>query len=355
MYRALDPPVVSSVPAIDSDPRLPSGKTAADRAILVTISIPVYDEAENIDRLLDRIDKVTKSLAEYDFEFLFTDNASEDATFDRLLERSHTDRRIRALRFTRNVGFQQSILANYLHARGDVSIQIDADLEDPPELIPEMLKLWKSGYKVVYGVRRRRQEPYFKTALRKAFYRLLNRLSEVDLPQDAGDFRLIDREVIERLRETRDQNPYLRGTISSFGYAQTGILYDRSSRTAGVSKFNFPKLIRLAVDGICSQSTKPLEIITFSGFLLSGLSIIGAAAYSIWYMITPDVRPGFTTLVFLVLIMSGINMAFLGVMGEYIGRIFRNTRSLPSPIIAARIEPSRVAPAEATTTESHSP
>lgn len=309
---------------------------------LITIAIPVFNEVDNIAPLIGRLDTVAQTIPEYKFEFLFTDNASQDGTFERILELSRRDTRIRALRFTRNVGFQQSILTNYLNARGDATIQIDADLEDPPELFPEMLQLWQSGYKVVYGVRRRRQEAFLKTALRKLYYRLLNRLSEVDLPHDAGDFRLIDRVVVDRLRETEDHNPYLRGTISSFGYPQTGIIYDRGKRISGVSKFNFAKLLRLAMDGICSQSTKPLEIITFSGFALSAMSILAAVGYSAWYLTATDVRPGFTTIVFLILITSGLNMAFLGVLGEYVGRIFRNTRIVPSPIISDRIEPFSV-------------
>ena len=316
-----------------------SARSGTGEAMLITISIPVCNEEENVGPLLKRLRAVADSLPRYRFEFLFTDNASEDATFERLLDESKLDRRVRALRFTRNVGFQHSILANYLEARGQAVIQIDADMEDPPELIGEMIEHWEKGYKVVYGIRRRRQESALKTALRKLYYRLVNRLSEVDLPHDAGDFRLIDRVVVDRLRETHDANPYLRGLISSFAYPQTGIVYDRAARTAGVSKFNFAKLLRLAVDGICSQSTKPLEIITFSGFLLSFIAVIAACAYAVWYFTTDDARPGFTTLVLLTLLTAGINMAFLGVLGEYVGRIFRNTRTVPTAIVQRRIEP----------------
>jgi len=313
--------------------------SSAEARRLITISIPVYDEADNIAPLLKRVRAVTHGIAGYDFEFLFTDNASGDATFERLTEEAHRDPRVRVLRFSRNFGFQLSILTNYLNARGVAAIQIDADLEDPPELIPEMIALWEKGYKVVYGIRRKRSELWVKTLMRRLFYRLVSRLSDVDVPNDAGDFRLVDREIIERLRETKDNNPYLRGTIAAFGYPQTGILYDRSARTAGRSKFSIPKLIRFGMDGICSQSTKPLELITFFGLALSILSLLGALGYMAWYLLDRSAKPqGFTTIVLLMLVTTGINTAFLGLLGEYVGRIFRNTRMVPAPIIESRIE-----------------
>ena len=317
-----------------------SSKPSSSGRRLISICIPVLNEERNIAPLLSRLREVAKAHAEYRFEFVFTDNASSDSTFERLAEEALTDHRIRVIRFTRNFGFQTSILTNYLNARGDAAIQLDADLQDPPELIGAFLKAWESGHSVVYGIRRSRHEHLLLTSIRKAFYRILNRLSNVDMPVDAGDFRLIDRVIIDHLRTIKDNSPYLRGIISELGYKQIGIPYDRTERMEGKSKFRLLSLSRLAIDGICSQSTKPLELITLFGFFFSIASLMGAFVYLFWFfLVVQKPPPGFTTLVILILLSTGMNAAFVGVLGEYIGRIFRNTRDLPTPIIDQRIEP----------------
>lgn len=311
---------------------------------LISICIPVFNEADNIDRLLGRLREVTASLeASYEFEFLFTDNASVDDTFARLAEAAKADPRIRVLRFARNFGFQQSILANYLACRGRAAIQIDADLQDPPELFAEFLKHWRNGYLVVYGIRRRRKEFVGLNLLRAFYYRLVDRLSDVHLPHDAGDFRLIDRRVIEELRFCRDQAPYLRGLIASFGYAQVGIPYDRMAREQGKSKFGMFDLLKLGIDGICSQSTRPLQFITQFGFLLSVLSFLAAGIYvGFWLTGVTRGNAGFTTTVMLILVGIGLQSLFVGILGEYIGRIFLNVRGLPPPIIERKVEDGSV-------------
>lgn len=312
----------------------------ADGKTLISISIPVFNEVDNIDRLLDRLRAVSASLSgDYDFEFLFTDNASVDETFDKLAEAAKSDSRIRVLRFARNFGFQQSILANYLACRGAAAIQIDADLQDPPELFAEFLKHWRNGYLVVYGIRRRRKEFVGLNIARKLYYRLIDRLSDVHLPHDAGDFRLIDRRVIDELRFCRDQAPYLRGLIASFGYAQVGIPYDRMAREKGQSKFNLLDLVKLGIDGICSQSTRPLHLITQFGFLVSVLSFLAALTYAgLWLGGFTRGNAGFTTTVILSLVSIGVQSLFVGILGEYIGRIFHNVRGLPPPIVEKKIE-----------------
>lgn len=309
---------------------------------LLSISVPVLNEASNIEPLLARLRGVLDNLSGYDYEIVFTDNASTDDTFERLAAAAREDPRIRVLRFSRNFGFQKSILANYLEARGDAAIQVDADLQDPPELIPEMVRLWEEGSKVVYGIRRKRAEAWPSRMLRSIGYRVISALSEAETPRDAGDFRLIDRVVIEALRATNDHSPYLRGLIASFGYPQTGINYDRAGRQVGRSKFNAFSVVRLGIDGVVSQSVRPLEFITIFGFLLSTLSVIGACIYLIVFLFgAADQAPGFTTLVFVILITQGFNMAFLGLLGEYVGRIYKNSRTLPVPIVEYRIEHPR--------------
>ena len=223
----------------------------------MTISVPVLNEADNIEPLMQRLRAVADTHQRYDFEFLFTDNASTDATFERLASEARADSRVRVIRFTRNFGFQMSILTNYLNARGDAAIQIDADLQDPPELFGEFLESWEQGYKVVYGIRRSRPENPLLSGARKLFYRALAKLSAVDLPVDAGDFRLIDRAVIEDLRKVEDEAPYIRGIIAHLGYRQIGIPYDRTERARGKSKFHLLSLIRLAVAEVAVQPRLP--------------------------------------------------------------------------------------------------
>jgi glycosyltransferase involved in cell wall biosynthesis len=306
---------------------------------LITISVPVLNEEGNIDALLDRLDRVTKKNPRYDFEFLFTDNASTDGTFAKLAEKAAIDRRIRVLRFSRNFGFQRSILTNLLNARGAAAIQIDADLQDPPELVTDFLTKWEAGYKVVYGIRRRRLEYWVLRLARKAHYLLIRALSEVEVPLDAGDFRLVDRIIIEHLRSYVDQTPYLRGLIASFGYPQIGIPYDRTVRISGRSKFNPAKLITLSIDGICSQSTKPLRYITIFGLVTSIVVAIMVVVYMlIFFFSSYDLPPGFTTLALLILTSIGVNAAFVGFIGEYVGRIYNNVRGGPMTVIVDRIE-----------------
>ncbi len=306
---------------------------------LITISVPVYNEAENIARLLARLRTLAEANSAYDFEFLFTDNASEDTTYDLLKAEAERDRRIRVMRFSRNFGFQRSILTNFLNAKGDAAIQIDADLQDPPELITEFLRQWEKGYKVVYGVRKRRPEGRLLAMARKGYYRLIDRLSEVDVPPDAGDFRLIDRVIIGHMPDLKDRAPYLRGYIASLGYPQIGIPYDRSARQAGASKFRLPALIKLAIDGVCSQSTLPLHYITMLGFLVCAVSFAATLLYLAIFLVNPGAIPeGFTTLALLMFFSIGLNALFIGVIGEYVGRIFDTVRGHPMTIVEKRIE-----------------
>lgn len=305
---------------------------------LITISIPVFNEAENVGRLLERLDAFTGTEPGYDFEFLFTDNASDDDTFALLAEAAKKDKRIRVLRFSRNFGFQRSIMENFLQARGVAAIQIDADLQDPPELMSKFLRKHECGYKVVYGVRRHRQEGMVSHLFRRAGYWTLHQLSEVEMPRDAGDFRLIDRVVIEHLRSVSDRTPFLRGLIASIGYPQIGIVYDRERRIAGKSKFRFFALLRIGIDGICSQSTRLLQFITIFALFIGALTMLIALIYILVFIFNPDSLPaGFTTIVLMQLAAISLNALFMGIIGEYIGRTYNNGRGLPFTIIERSI------------------
>jgi len=306
---------------------------------LITLSVPVYNEEKNIDRLCKELAALASCEPDYDFEFLFTDNASDDKTFEMLADRANSDPRIRVLRFSRNFGFQKSILTNYLNARGAAAVQLDADLQDPPMLVREFLRSWEEGYKVVYGIRRHRKENFLVNAGRKLFYSLISSMSTFHVPKDAGDFRLIDRTIIDHLRTVDEQTPYLRGIISSLGYRQTGVVYDRERRIAGRSKFGLMSLVDLSIDGLTAQSTKPLRFVTIFGLMVSALSLMLIFYYFILFLFDTDNLPsGFTTIVLLLVFLIGLNSFILGLLGEYVGRVFNNTRGLPMTIIMDRID-----------------
>jgi glycosyltransferase involved in cell wall biosynthesis len=306
---------------------------------MLTILVPVYNEGPNIQPLYDALRPVLAELEHrYDTELLFTDNHSTDETFDHLERLSQLDPRVRVLRFSRNFGFQRSILTGYLNARGDAAIQIDCDLQDPPELLVEFVKRWEAGSRVVYGVRRGRKEGVPITLLRKVFYRLIDALSEDKLPLDAGDFRLVDRAVLNELAKMDDAHPYLRGAIAAMGFQQEGLVYDRAERLRGQSKFDFGSLMRLALDGILNHSIVPLRLATYTGLAVSLLTFLGLLAYVGGRLLFGQTWPaGFTTVTVLVLLSISLNALFLGVIGEYLGRIYQQVKKRPLTIIEQRL------------------
>jgi glycosyltransferase involved in cell wall biosynthesis len=307
---------------------------------LISLVIPVFNEDENIFSLYDEVKPIIGSLAErYDFELVFTDNHSTDKTFSKLTELRELDSRVRVFRFSRNFGYQKSILTGYLKSRGDAVIQLDCDLQDPPELIVEFLRHWENGCAVVYGIRQTRRETALLHFSRRIFYRLANYLSEDELPVDVGDFRLIDRKVIEVLRQVDDSQPYLRGMIAAMGYRQHGIPYDRRARERGQSNFRLKDLVGLAIDGILNHSILPLRIATLFGIAVSILTILGIVGYSVARVALGAAWPaGFTTLAVLVLAGISVNALFLGVLGEYIGRIYRQVKKRPLVIVEAELD-----------------
>jgi glycosyltransferase involved in cell wall biosynthesis len=308
---------------------------------LISIVVPVFNEQDNILPLYEALVPVLASLEDrYDFEIVFTDNHSTDNTFSILRRLAARDRRIRALRFSRNFGFQRSILTGYNHARGDAAIQMDCDLQDPPSIIPVFLQKWEEGYQVVYGERTTRKEPWLTSTSRKIFYRLIDMLSEHPLPLDAGDFRLIDRCVLNELKSLNDEQPYLRGTIATLGFNQIGIPYDRDERQRGESKFNLRQLFGLALDGILNHSVVPLRIATYLGLAVA-LATFGAVLFYVIGRIffAQSWPPGFATLTVLILGSLSLNAMFLGIIGEYIGRIYRQMKKGPLTVIQEEIDP----------------
>ena len=306
----------------------------------LSIITPVYNEEENILPYYARMLFVLEGLKDkYDFEFIFTDNCSEDNTFNCLHELSKKDSRIKVYSFSRNFGYQKSILTGYQKCTGNAAIEFDCDLQDPPEMIAQFLKEWEAGSDIVYGIRTHRQEGRFIGLLRKVFYRLIAKISENDLPYDAGDFMLIDEKILIQLRTVNDTNLYLRGLIFGYGFKRTGICYSRDARVRGVSKFPYRRMFELAVDGIISQSILPLRLASYLGLAIALVTCFMSLFYiGLKFFSEVTVAAGFTTTVLLILFSISINAIFLGIIGEYLARIYTQTKNRPLTIIRKSID-----------------
>ena len=304
----------------------------------ISICIPVYNESVNISIAIQEVENLFRQhLTRYDFEIVVTDNASSDNTWQIIQNLSVTRPYLRAFRFSRNFGYQNSVFAGLSLATGDAVIELDADLEDPPDIIPEFVAKWEEGYDIVYGVRSKRYGSKFFLWSVQRFYRMLNILSDIHIPENAGDFRLIDRKVIDILKKLPERNLYLRGLISFIGFHQCPVLYERNERLNGNSKFRIMHYLVLAIDALTSFSKKPLRIIGGMGVLLFIFSSVLALYYLIGYLMGGhDVR-GFTTLVILILFLHSTTFIFLGVLGEYLSRIFDDSKFRPRAIIQEAI------------------
>ena len=301
---------------------------------LISISIPVLNESGNIHALYARLDALGRRMHDKcELEFVFSDNHSDDDTWDLLAALAQRDVRVRAIRFSKNFGFQRSILANYLHTRGDAVMQIDADLQDPPELLADFFALWQQGNQVVYGIRRKRPEAWLLKNFRKLGYWIIDKISEHPIPRDVGDFRLIDRIVVDTLAKMRNSSPYLRGMIAGLGFNQTGVTYDRDARTAGESKFNVSRLVRLGLTAVFNHSVVPLRAASFLGLAILAISVIGAVYYFALRLLHPELPRGLASIHILVLFGIGLNSFFLGIIGEYLLRIYLVVRAEPIAIV----------------------
>lgn len=302
---------------------------------LISIVVPAFNEDKNIEYFYEAVNQELGKLGDrYTFEFIFTDNCSTDLTFERLKALGSSDDRVRAARFSKNFGYQRSIFTGYMLARGDCAIQMDCDLQDPPALIHDLIAKWEEGFEVVYGVRKTRDEAGLVTIARRIFYRILDFLSEEHIPHDAGDFRLVDRKVLNQLKFFYDTSPYLRGAIASLGFRQVGISYHRPSRQRGKSKFGMINYISLAVDGILNHSIMPLRVATATGFMISTCLVLyfaGLFFAKIFYR--AEWPRGFATMSVLILVGISANALFLGVIGEYLGRIYRQVKRPPMTVI----------------------
>jgi glycosyltransferase involved in cell wall biosynthesis len=305
---------------------------------LISICIPVFNEGENIIPLHEELNRLTKRLTErYEFEFIFSDNRSDDDTWSKIAVLSRLDSRVKALRFTRNVGFQDSIMANLSYASGVAMVQIDADLQDPPELILEFINHWEKGMKVVYGVRQKRNESFIENLIRKIGYRFVSAISEYPIPRDAGDFRLLDRVVVDTLVEGKTPKPYIRGAIASYGYTSLGIPYSRNERKANQSKFPIHKVFKLGLDGVINHSSLPLKFSTLSGTFILLCSLLLSVYYLFLKVSNHNLPQGLASIHILVAFGIGMNALFLGILGSYLNRIYLILRNEPKFIVSDKI------------------
>jgi dolichol-phosphate mannosyltransferase len=295
----------------------------------LSIVVPCYNEQESIHACHEKLTEVLRALKE-SYEIVYVDDGSRDKTAE-LLEQFHAhDPHVVLVRLSRNFGHQPAVTAGLSASLGQAVVIIDADLQDPPELIPEMVKLWRSGYKVVYGIRQTRDgETPFKLWTAKAFYRLINSLSDVEIPVDTGDFRLIDRIVVDVFLQMPERHRLLRGMWSWIGFPQVGLPYQRSPRFAGETKYPLRKMLGLALDGIVSFSVVPLRLVTALGFLSAGAAFLGIV-YTLWVrLLTHSWVRGWAISFVGMLFMAGVQMLCLGILGEYIGRIYTESKQRP--------------------------
>lgn len=307
---------------------------------LVSIITPVYNEEDNIFNFYEALTDAIQDISnDYEFEFIFTDNNSQDKTREKILSLLEGDARIRYIKLSKNFGYQRSIWTGYSVCRGDVAIEIDVDLEDDPKHISKMIKHWRSGNLIVYGIRAKRVEPQWIQSTRKIYYRVLRNVSSDDIPVDAGDFMLLDRKIIQLIKKVRDPNLYIRGFVFSLGFKRFGFEYERNPRLRGKSNFNLLRMSSLAVDAFVRHSVLPLRLSTFVAAGLSFFLFLIAVVYVFFKQVLgADWPPGFATIVILQLSTMAINSLFIGVLGEYIWRIYRIIKNEPMSLIEFEID-----------------
>ncbi len=298
---------------------------------IVTIMVPAYNEEEVLDQLYDRLKYVTDPLAgEYHFEILFINDGSKDRTLDIIKRLRILDSAVSYVDLSRNFGKETAMLAGLDYAKGDAVIIIDADLQDPPELIPDMLSYWEEGYDDVYAKRRTRSgESFIKQWTAKTFYKLLKKSTRIPIQENTGDFRLLDRRAVNALRELRETQRYTKGMFSWIGYNKKEILFDRDPRAAGETKWNYGKLTELAIEGITSFTIFPLRMSVFMGITVSFFAFV----YMVWIifktLVFGESVAGYASTMAVILFLGGVQLLSLGIIGEYLGRIFNETKQRP--------------------------
>lgn len=300
---------------------------------LLTVVIPVYYEEAVVNACYEALKKVMIQ-EKWQYEFIFVNDGSKDQTLPLLKQIAQRDKNVKIIDFSRNFGHQIAITAGIYHSKGDATVIIDADLQDPPEVIPHMVAKWREGYDVVYAKREKRKgENFFKLATAKLFYRFLNAMSEIDIPLDTGDFRLMDRQVVEAFKELPERNRFVRGMVSWVGFRQIAISYEREERLAGKTKYPLRKMLHFAADGLISFSTKPLKLVRTLGtitILIAALLFI-YSLISKWYL--QSAVSGWTSLMVALTFFSGVQLFSIGILGEYIARIYDESKRRPLYLI----------------------
>jgi polyisoprenyl-phosphate glycosyltransferase len=315
---------------VDATPQAMTDKPLRTPKLLSLVA-PVYNEEELIEEFVAR---ATAALADFDFELVLVNDGSADGTPEKLGRIAGTDPRVRVIHLARNFGHQAALTAGLEHAVGDVVAMIDADLQDPPELIPDMIAQWSQGSDVVYAVRGHREgETAFKLATASWFYKLFNKLTQVDLEPNSGDFRLLDRRALNALLSMTERARFLRGMTVWIGFTQTAISYERDARAAGETKYTLRKMLRFSLDAIASFSHLPLQLATYIGLLSAGLAFI-AIPVVIGLRLADSYLPGFGSVTIAILLLGGIQLIALGVIGEYVGRIYDEVKHRPLYIVA---------------------
>ncbi|AQY50650.1 glycosyltransferase [Listeria weihenstephanensis FSL R9-0317] len=300
----------------------------------ISVVIPLYNEEAVIEQTYERMTHVMEQLA-MDYELLFVNDGSKDKTLSLVQAFSFADPHVKCLHFSRNFGHQIAITAGTDYASGDAVIIIDADLQDPPELIPEMIQKWQEGYDVVYAQRMKRNgETFFKKWSAKIFYRTLHKLTDVEIPVDTGDFRLMDKKVYTELKKLNEKNPFVRGLVSWLGFKQTALLYEREERAAGETKYPLKKMLKLSIDGITSFSYQPLKLASYAGAALSGAGFVYMLIVLFQTLFTDTTVNGWSSMIIIQLLFSGFVLVILGMIGEYIGRIYDEVKDRPLYIVA---------------------
>lgn len=300
-----------------------------ERALELSIVVPLYCEESNIDYLFERLETVAADLG-VTYEIVCVDDGSKDSTLLRLIGHHHRNPAIKVVALTRNFGKELALTAGLDHSQGQAVVPIDADLQDPPECIGALMEKWREGYDVVYAKRNNREgETWFKTFSARGFYRVIGRMSQVPIPQDTGDFRLMDRRVVDALKQLPERTRFMKGLFAWVGHKQTFITYDRDPRHSGNTKWNYWKLWNFAIDGIVSFSSTPLRVWSYLGLGISAISFVYASFLVIRTLILGIDLPGYASLMVAILFLGGIQLVSLGIIGEYLGRVYEEVKQRP--------------------------
>lgn len=312
----------------------PSNPTEGRSAALLSVVAPVFNEEDTVAEFHAR---VSSALAASEYELVLVDDGSTDRTPELLAALARDDPRVRVIQLSRNFGHQAALTAGLDHARGEVIVMLDSDLQDPPELIPELLARWREGSDVVYAVRTRRAgEARMKLVTARWFYRLFSRLAQIDLSQNAGDFRLLDRRALEALGSMRERNRFLRGMTVWVGFTQTAVPYERDARFAGDTKYTPRRMLRFSLDALSSFSHVPLQLATLLGFVFSAIAFLGIPI-AIGFKLAGQFVSGITTVLLVVLLLGGIQLITVGIIGEYLGRVYDEVKRRPLYLVKARL------------------